>query len=182
MTLSRLFQFTLLLLIAANMISCSSTVTVSTPAATQQSTFADPFAYCATVGTIDAPDARYSGPKMPDVIVKGLMKATNASPDAPLDLFARNSFWRCMDGKVYACTVGANLPCESKADTGKTPNDGIAEWCKSNPSSDFIPAASTGRETVYEWRCASGAPQIVKQVFTPDARGFISDFWYVISQ
>jgi len=69
--------------------------------------YSDPFAYCAAIGTIDEPDARYVGPKVPEVIAKGLMKG--ASPDAPLDLFIQNSFWRCMDGKVYGCFVGANL-------------------------------------------------------------------------
>jgi hypothetical protein len=178
---SRFAQITLLLLIAANLMSCSSTVIVSTPAATQQSTFADPFAYCAAVGTIDAPDARYTGAKMPEAVARGLMKATNAPADAPLDVFIRNSFWRCVNGKVYACTVGANLPCESKANTSKTPNEGMTAWCQSNPSADFIPAVDTGHDTIYAWRCTNGTPVIVKQIFTVDARGFISEIWYPVN-
>jgi hypothetical protein len=31
----------------------------------------DPFAYCAAVETIDTPDGRYSGAKMPDAIIQG---------------------------------------------------------------------------------------------------------------
>ena len=178
---SELTHYALLVLIAANLISCSSNVIISTPVATQVTAFGDPFAYCAAVGNIDAPDARYSGAAMPDVIVKGLMKAFNAPPDAPLELFTRNSFWRCMDGKVYACSVGANIPCQSKADTSTKPNEGMTNWCNSNPDTDVVPASATGRETVYDWRCTNGAPQIVRQVFTPDARGFISAFWYLIS-
>jgi hypothetical protein len=118
---------------------------------------------------------------MPDVIVKGVMKASGASADAPLELFAKNSFWRCMDGKVYACTVGANLPCTSKADTSRTPTADEKDFCTANPNADVVPAVVTGRETVYEWHCKDGAPEVVRQVFTPDARGFISDFWYVLS-
>ena len=178
---SDLTHCALLVLIAANLISCSSNVIISTPAATQVAAYGDPFAYCAAVGTIDAPDARYSGAPMPDVIVKGLMKAFNAPPDAPLDFFIHGSFWRCMDGKVYACSVGANIPCQSKADTSTKPNEGMTNWCNSNPDTDGIPASAGGRETVYEWRCQNGAPQIVKQIFSPDARGFISIFWYVIN-
>lgn len=176
-----LIQYAVLVLTTVNLISCTSNVIISTPAATQVTVFGDPFAYCAAVGSIDKPDARYSGAPMPDVIVKGLQKAFNAPPDAPIELFTRNSFWRCMDGKVYACSVGANIPCESKADTGKTPNEGMTSFCSANPNAELIPAAATGRETVYEWRCTNGTPQIVKQVFTPDARGFISSFWYLIS-
>jgi hypothetical protein len=57
----------------------------------------------------------------------------------------------------------------------------MTNWCTSNPDTDVIPAAASGRETVYEWRCTKGAPQIVRQVFTPDAQGFIASFWYLIS-
>jgi hypothetical protein len=181
MTRSNQRQSALLLLITASLSSCSSNVIISTPAATQVTVFGDPFAYCEAVGTIDAPDARYTGAAMPEVIVKGLMKAFNAPPDAPLEFFARGSFWRCMGGKVYACSVGANIPCESKADTRTTPNEGMTNWCSANPDTDGIPAAAAGRETVYEWNCKGGQPQIVRQVLSPDARGFISAFWYVIS-
>lgn len=179
-----LLQYTILLLIALNLISCSSIGApgpTSVPSSTQAATYRDPFAYCAAIGTIDAPDARYAGAKVPEVIAKGLMKATNVSPDAPLDWFIQNSFWRCMDGKVYACTVGANLPCMSKADMSLTPTPEEADFCQANPNAEFIPAYVTGRETVYEWRCKNGAPEIVRQVFQADARGFISDFWYELS-
>lgn len=144
--------------------------------------FADPFAYCAAVGTIDAPDARYTGPKMPDSIVRGLMKALGLAPDAPTEPIMQSSFWRCMGGKVYACTVGANIPCQEKADTRKTPSTAMNEYCAANPASDFIPAYITGRATVYEWKCVTGKPEAGKQLFTPDAQGFISEFWYEISK
>ncbi len=156
------------------------TATIAPPI-TQAATFSDPFAYCAAVGTVDEPEARYVGPKTPDVVVKGVMKASGASADAPVELFARGTFWRCMDGKVYACFVGANLPCTSKADTSRTPTADEKDFCTANPNADVVPAVVTGRETVYEWRCKDGAPEIVRQVFTPDARGFISDFWYALS-
>ena len=172
------------ILIALSLAACSPAATPTAnvaPTATQAATFSDPFAYCTAVGTVDEPDARYVGPKMPDVIVKGVMKASGASPDAPLELFAQNSYWRCMDGKVYACTVGANLPCTAKADTSRTPTASETEFCTANPNADVVPAVVTGRETVYEWHCKDGAPEIVRQVFTPDARGFISDFWYALS-
>ncbi len=152
------------------------------PTAPPAATFSDPFAYCAAAGTVDEPDARYTGPKTPDVIVKGVLKASGASPDAPVEVFAQGTFWRCMDGKVYACTVGANLPCTSKADTSRTPTADEKDFCTANPNADVVPAVVTGRETVFEWRCKDGSPEIVRQVFTPDARGFISDFWYALSQ
>lgn len=177
-------RFASAFLVIISLVACAPVVAPagtgpSTP--TQAATFSDPFAYCASVGTVDVPDARYTGQKVPEAVARGIMKATNASADAPLDVFVRNSFWRCMGGKVFACTVGANLPCTAKADTNRTPTSDEADFCRANPTSDFIPAAVTGRETVYQWRCTNATPDIVKQVFQPDERGFISNIWYEIS-
>jgi len=146
----------------------------------EPASFTDPFAYCAAVGTVDSPGADYTGPAVPEVIALGLQRAFNA-PDTPLEVMQNGSFWRCMDGRVYACFVGANLPCEAKADTDRTPTQEEIDFCQANPASDFIPAAVTGRETVYEWRCSNGTPEIVRELSQPDAQGFISDIWYEIS-
>jgi len=149
--------------------------------AAQASTYTDPFAYCAATGTIDAPGPNYTGPKMPDAIVKALQKASGASADMPVEIFKGASYWRCMDGKVYGCFVGANLPCTDKANTDRTPTAGENDYCKANPNSDFIPAAVTGHNTIYEWRCQNGGPEIVKQVFQVDSSGYISNFWYPLN-
>lgn len=151
------------------------------PPATPASTYTDPFAYCAAIGTIDAPGPEYAGSAMPDVIAKALQKASGASADMPLEIFKQGSFWRCMDGKVYGCFVGANLPCTDKANTNRTPTAAENDYCKANPSSDFIPAAVTGHDTVYEWRCQNGGPEIAKQVFQVDSSGYISEIWYLLS-
>ena len=55
------------------------------------------------------------------------------------------------------------------------------DFCKTNPQADSIPAAVTGRATVYDWRCTDGTPQVVKQRFTPDVQGFLWDFWYELA-
>ncbi len=176
-------RFVLLIALAANAAACSAppTPVSSTPVVSSAKSFSDPFAYCAAVGTIDAPDARYTGAKVPDSIAKALQKATGAAPDAPLTIFVQNSYWRCMDGKVYGCFGGANLPCTAKADTNRTPTAEEKDFCKANPNADVVPAVVAGRETVYEWQCKNGAPEIVKQLATPDARGFLSQFWYQLA-
>ncbi len=46
----------------------------------QGTTYTDPFAYCAAVRTIDAPDARYVGPAVPDAVVRGLQAALQRPP------------------------------------------------------------------------------------------------------
>jgi hypothetical protein len=167
-----------LLLIVTGLAGCSILVAPA-PTATP-AVYTDPFAYCAAVGTIDTPGSTYAGPEPPPSVAEGLQKALNA-PETPLSVIENGMFWRCMDGSVYACFVGANLPCEAKADTSQTPTQAEIDFCQQNPNADVIPAAVTGRETVFEWRCTDSTPEIVKQVFHPDAQGFISEIWYKIS-
>ncbi len=143
-------------------------------------TFTDPFAYCAAVGTIDEPDARYIGPHVPEVIARGLQAALGLPPTAPLDPLLTNSVWRCMQGTVYACTFGANLPCLEQADTRQIPTPAMVSFCQANPNAD-LPAVVTGRRTVYQWQCQNGVATIVRQVTQPDARGFLATIWYAIS-
>jgi len=57
------------------------------------------------------------------------------------------------------------------------PTGEMQDFCKANPAADFIPAAVTGRATVYEWECAGGQPQVVKQLFQSDPQGYLADFW-----
>ncbi len=135
-------------------------------------TYSDPFAYCAATGNADTPGAAYIGAKVPDSVAGGLKAAVGAPTDAPLDDFRRGAFWRCMNGKVYACTVGANLPCQSKADVNRAPSLPVRKYCRNNPNAEFIPAYVTGRDTIFEWRCRGGETEIVKQIATPDPRGW----------
>lgn len=143
--------------------------------------FADPFRYCQAVGTIDQPDNRYVGPKIPLAVAQGLRQAFGLPDTAPLEPFLRGTSWRCMQGEVYACNIGANLPCGEKADLSRVVTDGMKEFCRQNPDTEVIPAYVTGRATVYQWRCTRGNPQVVRQVATADARGFISTVWHRIS-
>jgi hypothetical protein len=86
-----------------------------------------------------------------------------------------------MDGQVWVCHFGANLPCQEKADTSQVPTAEMQEFCSANPATEVIPAAVTGRATVYEWKCTDGQPAIVKQVFQSDPQGYLADFWYELA-
>lgn len=85
---------------------------------------------------------------------------------------------RCMSGRVYACFVGANLPCE-KANTSIA-QPAITAWCKTNPQSDFVPAFITGHETIYNWRCQKGQPAITPPTAALDERGFFKAYWRLL--
>lgn len=146
----------------------------------EKSAYSDPFAYCPEVGTSDAPDARYTGPKIPDSIVQAMIKQGIVSADAPAE-FQKNAVWRCMDHSVWVCHFGANLPCEEKADASKSPSSAMQDFCKANPSADNIPAALTGRATVFGWVCRDGKPEADRQIFTVDPQGYLAEFWYKLT-
>ncbi|MCE1253589.1 MAG: hypothetical protein LWX83_08590 [Anaerolineae bacterium] len=145
-----------------------------------QKTYDDPFAYCQAVGNQDVVDAAYSGPKLPAAVEQALRKAYNAPTETPEELYKNGSYWRCMNHQVYACFVGANLPCDSKANTDENPTDAEKDFCKEHPDSDFIPASVTGHDTIYEWRCKAEIPEVNSQLFRVDDRGYISEIWYQV--
>jgi hypothetical protein len=152
------------------------TQTTSTP-----QTFSDPFAYCTAVGQIDKPDARYTGPIMSDALFRSYLKAANlnVNGDIPED-FKKMTTWRCMDHKVVACNFGANIPCDSKANTDKTPTQGMLDYCKQSPEVDFIPMSVTGHNVIYGWGCVKGQPQIMQQLDTVDTAGYPANFWVTL--
>lgn len=149
------------------------------PDPADSATFSDPFAYCAAIQNIDAPDSRYTGPDAPEGIALGLRLAFE-TPDTPLSYYQESMFWRCMDGMVYACTVGANLPCSEKADPDTEPSEAILAYCEETPDSDFVPMVATGRATIYQWSCEDGLPQAGDAISAVDEQGFLADIWYAI--
>ncbi len=185
-----------LCLCAALLSGCAGQPTVDTPAAADvpaasaataapaatAAAFNDPFAYCAAVGTVDAPDARYTGEKMPDGLIKGYLKVAGI-PENPefAQHYQDTTIWRCMDRQVMVCNFGANLPCDTKANTSREPTPEMGEFCKANPEVDFIPMAVTGHETIYSWRCSAGAPVLLEQIAHVDAAGYLQEIWYPVT-
>ena len=165
----------LLLLGIATLVACTSQTPYQRPG-----TYADPAAYCNAVVTLDKPDKRYTGPAVPDWMARALRKETGAAADAPLEPFS-HAVWRCADGYVMACTVGANIPCDSKGDTSKVPTPAAVAYCRDNPNGEAVPAVATGHATVYEWRCREGKAVVVDQVLPLDEQGYPSVFWYKVT-
>jgi Tol biopolymer transport system component len=180
----------LLILLALAATACAKQVNateVVTPPSTANSplapmTYTDPFEYCAAVGTLDSPDARYTGPQISDAIINGFKSAAGLEDSTePMDLFMKTTIWRCMDSQVFACNFGANLPCDSKAITEKTPSPEMEDFCKASPDSDFIPMSVTGHATIYSWHCVKDTPELLKQIDQVDAAGYLASIWYPIS-
>ena len=169
----------LLLIFTLTIISCVGEGT-NDGAGDSQADYTNPFKYCKAVGTVDEPGENYTGEKVTTYIAQQLKNKFGAPESAPIEAFVRGTSWRCMDGKLYACNVGANLPCNEKADVSKEPNEGMINYCKENADSDFIPAYAQGRTTVYEWKCKGEKPEIVKRIVDVDKAGYQKNIWYEI--
>ena len=158
------------------------TMTAFRPSGTptgNQATYTDPFAYCSAVGTIDAPDSRYTGDPLPASIIQGYLKAAGLQNNGePVELLQKTTMWRCMNKAVYVCNIGANLPCDSKADTDKNPTQAMQDFCKANQDADSIPMSVTGHSTIYSWGCAKDVPKLLNQIDQVDAAGYITNIWY----
>ena len=153
------------------------------PAQAADAPFADPVAYCQGVGNVDAPDARYTGPKVPGWMIPALyskdeLKAQKAAKVDP----ARAVVWRCMGGKVWACVQG-NSPICGKANQEMKPTTAMREFCSGQPNADVIPLSVIGHENpmIYDWACKGKKPAIARQIFTVDARGFPVELWKEIA-
>jgi hypothetical protein len=137
----------------------------------------DPFAYCARVITIDKP----LGGASPVPFALAPLLRTTLGLSAEVPLAPQNYFWRCMDGAVYVCAIGANLRCDVKADRAEQ-NSGADNYCRENLNATFVPAFATGHNTIYEWSCSAGHAVRGKRTIKLDRRGYRSDIWYRVSR
>ena len=98
--------------------------------------------------------------------------AKDTPPESELQTQAN---YRCMDGKVLACFVGANLPC-AKMNAARD-NPGADEFCKANPNDDIVPAFATGHDAVYSYKCLDGKAMVTGETWVLDKRGFAVRLW-----
>jgi hypothetical protein len=138
-----------------------------------------PFGFCARVGTDDRLGESQGAANGAAVaaLAPYLHEALRLPSNAVLP--PNQIVWRCMDGKVYVCARGANIPCDSKADRSEF-NRGAVNYCRENPDASLVPAYATGHRTIYLWKCVAGQAKRGKSVSPTDRRGFRTDFWYVI--
>ncbi|HJU20220.1 MAG TPA: hypothetical protein VJ770_27525 [Stellaceae bacterium] len=129
---------------------------------------ASPAALCRKVGTDDRLRP------IPQALVPAAVRLfhLNAMPAAQI---RRSTYFRCFEGQVLVCTLGANLPC-GMADASRY-LAGADRWCAGHPGADFIPRYVTGHDTIYRWRCTGKKAAVTGQPLTVDRRGFIARFW-----
>lgn len=126
--------------------------------------FADPFAYCAAVDTIDFPDYRYTGPHLVDDIADVLQVPVSSSPDRVK--------WRCYGGAVLACAAFDGPVCAATPSVAE-----MVEFCAKNPNARDLLAPNGS------WSCNETRPEIPAGENWPvDARGFLPAAWQVVSR
>lgn len=112
---------------------------------------------------------------IPEAIILDVRQAFEMSPETSTDYVLSSTVFRCMNGKIWLCSYGANLVCD-KADVSRV-SKGATAYCKGSPGSSFVPMSATGHATIYEWECQGSKAHIRKQLLRVDPRGFIAENW-----
>ena len=124
-----------------------------------------PRAFCAANPNDDNPTPSYSEAKAPEVPPDVAKAGANA--------------WRCMDGKVFVCHIGADgYPCQ-KLDPNPSAAKPVRDFCAAHPGSDFVPMYVIGASAT-TWRCQGAEPQALKTE-TLDKRDFLKSVWKPLS-
>ena len=146
---------------------CTTCVWPPAPAATARHT--DAQAYCRALGTIDAPDRRWAGSKLPHWIARRLQVADDAWVA-----------WRCADGRVLACVHGANRRCDAKARTSRRADATVRAYCHAHPDAGFVPSVVSGHDDAVWWRCHGRRAQ-AWHVEPVDAQGYLVRDWQPVA-
>jgi hypothetical protein len=101
--------------------------------------------------------------------------APNAQGVPADDELKTQAIFRCVDGKVLVCFIGANLPC-AKMNAARD-NPGADRFCRENRNDDDVPAVATGHDAVYSYRCRNGRAEITGTLWELDERGFAKRLW-----
>lgn len=121
--------------------------------------YADPFAYCGAVRTVDYVDTRYVGPRFTAEIADALRVPLESAPD--------RVSWRCVDGVVYAC-ASFDWPVCSMTPTAQE----MLDYCQRNPGVTRLLAPNG------TWSCEGNRPRLPDGASWPvDARGFFPNAW-----
>lgn len=158
-------------------------IAVSFAGAETPSTYKDPAEYCKAVGTIDAPDSRYTGPKTPDWMTTVFYTPDQIAEQKSAGVDPTTAVvWRCAEGAVLVC-VQANSPHCGKADTNKTPTQAMNDFCAKSPNTEIIPLSVIGHENpmIYQWGCRGKEPFIIQQILQVDAQGYPAGLWQQVT-
>ena len=89
---------------------------------------------------------------------------------------SRPATWRCQDGKVLVCALGASGDsCSQTSIYDADRRQAFEQFCRENPGSNYIPHSLTmGLHS--EWRCNGRRPLRVS-AWPTDQRGYVRGAW-----
>lgn len=136
-------------------------------------------AQCASLGNDDT--VRDYQPSLRAGTVKAFRAMFPGAKTPPEDaMLQAQAKFRCMNGKVYVCFIGANLPC-GKLNTSRE-NAGAEAFCRTEPEADFVPMAATGHDSIYTYRCHGGKAEVLRATYELDVRGFAKSLWMALPE
>jgi|GEM_PF-1706400 len=137
-------------------------------------TYEDPFDFCKAVRNVDTNDSdpslvdkRYVGENPPSVISKTM--------GVPMGILV---VWRCMDGNVYGCELGASgRACTQWKNVTSSPTKSIRHFCANHPNNHMV--AYAYNDTPWEWVCRGtvGVIDTSEKKLSLDKRGYYRDCW-----
>jgi branched-chain amino acid transport system substrate-binding protein len=143
-------------------------LTVSSPEVA--ASFSDPFAYCQAVGNNDYREdnqhSGYIGPAVPQDVSRTMNNDSVA--------------WRCVDGNVYGCVMGASGRACGKKNTSKIPSRDMRRYCEQSRNSSSIDNATQG-DSFAEWRC-SGTTPVISKIYPVDRQGYFQGSWKKVTK
>ena len=130
--------------------------------------FDDPGKFCKATVNVDSTgerglaDKRYIGPQSPKFISEVMKDAY---------------YWRCMNGKIYACHTGATGRGCGKPILGDIPTPIVRDYCASNPDDTYIPGAAN--DMIMPWKCNGTTPSPIQTGPPPvlDVQGYFRENW-----
>jgi hypothetical protein len=128
----------------------------------------DPFSYCRSVKNWAAPLEIEHPPK---AICDSIGYPWGGPPKE-----CAGVTWRCQDGEVYGCEIGASGRGCMRWNTSKAPTQSLRQYCAQTPNASVPNAVN---DTPYSWSCRGKTPVLDQSVPPPklDKSGYYADAW-----
>lgn len=117
-------------------------------------------------------------PKMPLDFLAYCQKHRNTETVGESSLYPGTQYpsaWRCMNGSVYVCELGATGRGCLKAGFSFAPAESVRNWCQENPNHHFVPGAYLPSAAI-SWKCRGKQPVIVGTSGL-DEQGYVEHAW-----
>lgn len=146
---------------------------------TPAKSYTDPILFCRVAKNADShgegsvSDKRYAGPENPQAAVDAIHAVV---PKVSAD----SVVWRCMDGNMYACYLGASGRACTQFSHSLKPTRVLRGYCAQYPGTPIPEAAN---DTAADWTC-NGITPVRDRRFPPmalDKRGYIQNAWRRVS-